>query len=86
MKPPAHPQVTFASLDFPGRTTLYVHEVARRLGIAEKHVLNLCDDGSLAMLNIASKGVKRRALRIPIESYRSFICERVSVPMEGKGK
>jgi excisionase family DNA binding protein len=62
------------SLDFPGRTTLYVHEVAAKLSISERHVADLIDEGRLRAVNIAGKNITdRKFYRIPIESYREFI-------------
>jgi hypothetical protein len=75
-------QFPFASLDFPGRTSLYPHEIAERIGMSVDQVHDLCDDGSLVGIDISSKVTKsgRRALRIPIESYRDFIVARVTGP------
>jgi len=75
-------QFPFASLDFPGRTSLYLHEIAEKLGISVDQVSDLCDDGSLVAVDCSSKETKsgRRALRIPIESYRDFITGRMTGP------
>jgi hypothetical protein len=76
---PEQSQSLPASLEFKGRTVLYVHEVAKALGITEQHVGNLVDDGQLAALNLSGIGNKsrRRCLRIPIESYRQFVAKRL---------
>ena len=75
---PEQLQFAFASLDFPGRSTLYPHEVAAKIGMSVDQVYDLIDDNSLQGLNIGSKEAGRRALRIPIESYRNFIVERMT--------
>jgi len=69
----------FPSLDFPGRVSLYPHEVAEKLSISLDQVYKLVDDGSLrTTINLASKlnRTSRRELRIPIESYRDLIITR----------
>ena len=69
-------QLTFLhSLDFPGRTVLYLWEIAEKLGGTVQHFLNLID-----ALDTASRanGKTRRMLRIPIESYRNFIITRLT--------
>lgn len=75
-------QFPFASLDFPGRASLYPHEIAGRVGMSVDQVYDLVDDGSLVGIDISSKANKtaRRSLRIPIESYRNFIVERMTGP------
>jgi len=75
-------QFPFASLDFPGRTVLYMQEVAEKLGCSIDQVYDLADDGSLPAVNIASKGAARRELRVPIEGWRKFIIERLTGPMQ----
>jgi hypothetical protein len=70
----------FASLDFPGRTTLNVDEVALRLGITAQHVLDLIDEHLITGIDLKGKDASRRLIKIPIESYRNFIVERVTGP------
>lgn len=72
----------FASLDFPGRASLYPHEISERVGVSVDQIYDLVDDGSLVGIDISSKANKssRRSLRIPIESYRNFIVERMTGP------
>jgi hypothetical protein len=74
-------QFPFASLDFPGRSSLYPHEIAARLGICVDQVYDLCDDGSLVGINVGSQSASRRSLRIPIEAYRNFIVARMTGPL-----
>ena len=71
---------------FPGRTTLYVTEVSRALGMAENQVIDLIESGELEAVNIASKlqaeghsgGSKttRRYWRVPVSAYDVFIARR----------
>lgn len=81
--PAPDPQLLFpfASLDFPGRSMLYPHEVAEKLGMSADHLHDLMDDGSLVGMDIASPGASRREMRIPIESYRNFIVARMTGPL-----
>ena len=69
---PQQLEFPFYSLDFPGRWTLKVGEVAERLGVSEQHILNLIDEGEFRALNLAP-GRSRKLIRIPIEAYRDFI-------------
>lgn len=70
----------FSSLDFPGRTVLYVWEIAQKLGGTVQHYLNLVDTGELVAIDTASRagGKTRRMLRVPVESYRNFIISRLT--------
>lgn len=79
MPRPLQDEFPFASLDFPGRTTLRVSEVAERLGIVAEQVIAFIEQGELGNLNI-SAGTKRRHMRIPIEAYRDFIIRRIDGP------
>ena len=79
-------QFPFASLDFPGRTTLYPHEVAQKCGMSVDQVYDHCADGSLVAIDISSRATKsgRRALRVPIESYRNFVVGRMTGPLRAE--
>ncbi|MBE0541606.1 MAG: helix-turn-helix domain-containing protein [Verrucomicrobia bacterium] len=66
-----------ADLHFPGRTTLYVHEVARALGVCDQTVLNLLDTGELIGINIGTGNKKFR--RIPVHEYEKFLTKRSSL-------
>jgi len=70
----------FASLDFPGRTTLNVDEVALRLGVTAQHVLDLIEEHLLTGIDLKGRDASRRLIKIPIESYRNFVAERVTGP------
>lgn len=68
----------FTSLDFPGRVTLMVDEIAERLGVTAQHILDLVEEGELVAVDLAGKGASRRTVRIPVESYRTFIVQRMT--------
>jgi hypothetical protein len=68
----------FASLDFPGRTTLLLWEIAERLGCTVKHLLEQVDSGELVGLDVRSAEVSRRSMRIPVECYRDYILRRMT--------
>lgn len=72
----------FASLDFPGRTTVQLWEIADRLNWTVRHLLNLVDSGDLVALDGACTGAGRRSLRVPIECYRAFILKRLTGPAD----
>lgn len=71
---------------FPGRTTLYVHEVVRALSLSENQVIDLIESGDLAAVNIASglqsagnpNGSKtpRKYWRIPVSAFDAFVAQR----------
>ena len=66
------------SLDFPGRTTLMVSEIAERLGYSARHVGALIQDGSIPALNGKSSAAVKPSFRVPIEAYRDFVVTRVN--------
>jgi hypothetical protein len=74
----------FASLDFPGRTTLGLDEIAERVGCTRQHLLNQIDEGKFTGLNIASQTTARRAMRVPIECYRSWVLACLTGPVDFK--
>lgn len=71
----------FASLDFPGRTTLMLWEIAERLGVTVQHLLNEIDSNELIGLDLKSKAVSRRAIRVPLECYRDYVLRKFTGPM-----
>jgi hypothetical protein len=73
-----------ASLDFPGRTTLLLTEIADRLGCSLRHLLNEVESGALTVLDLRAPGSPRRCPRVPIECYRDYICRRLSGPVAGR--
>jgi hypothetical protein len=74
----------FPSLDFPGRSTLYLHEIGERIGCTVKHLLTLIDDGSIPGLDLSSRTSGRRSMRVPVESYRAFVLRRLTAPAESQ--
>ncbi len=69
---------------FPGRTTLYVGEVARALGITDNQVIVHIEAGDLEAVDISrssklvgAKGkTPRTHWRIPVSAYDAFIARR----------
>ena len=72
----------FASLDFPGRTTLGLPEIADKLGCSVRHLLNEADAGSLVGLDISASRSARRAMRIPVECYRDYVLRKITGPTD----
>lgn len=72
----------FASLDFPGRSTVMIREMAERLGVSERHLLNEVECGSLVVLDLRAEGSSRRTARVPIECYRNYVAKRLTGPAE----
>jgi len=66
----------FAGLLFPGRTVLYVSEVAERLSITEQQVHDLIASGDLGAVDIGNG--TRRFWRIPVVEYEKFLKRRNS--------
>lgn len=67
-------QITFHSLLFPGRKVLYVAEVAERLDLTDRHVINLIEEGLLKAINVGGDNTSgRRFYRIPIEAYEEYL-------------
>jgi hypothetical protein len=62
-------------LTFPGRSVLYVHEVADKLRCCQQHILDLIDEGRLPAIEMTGSGNKtaRRSLRIPAAGFRLFL-------------
>jgi hypothetical protein len=70
-----------SSLDFHGRTTLLLSEIARKLGCSLRHLYNEVVTGALTVLDLSAPGTARRCPRVPIECYRDYICRRLSGPV-----
>ena len=68
-------QMEFPSLAFPAdRSVLYVFEVARKLRVTERHVIDLIEEGKMKAINIAGvNATDRKFYRIPVESYEMFV-------------
>lgn len=71
----------FACLDFEGRVTLSVREVALRLGYTTRHVIGWIESGELAAFDgRGTAKATRAAWRIPIDAYRDFVRARITGP------
>ncbi|MES2697494.1 MAG: helix-turn-helix domain-containing protein [Verrucomicrobiota bacterium] len=70
----------FPSLDFPERATLTPVQIASRLGLAEKHIRDLINEGEIPAVDGKGKGTKRGSYRVPTESYRDFVLVRMTGP------
>jgi len=62
---------------FPGRKTLYVHEVCKVLNISDGHARNLIEEGKLVAVNVAPGG-SRRHWRISVAALDSFLVANLS--------
>jgi hypothetical protein len=61
-------------LKFPGRSTLYVKEVAEKLDICPRHVISLIEEGKIRAINVAGVNVSdRKSYRIPVSEYERFL-------------
>ncbi len=74
----------FASLDFPGRTTLMLGEIAEKLGCTVQHLLNQVEEGALVALDLKGAKANRRNIKVPVECYRDFIIRKLTGPVSVK--
>ncbi len=72
----------FPSLDFEGRTTLTVREIAEKLGWTVKHICDLIDEGKIGSIDGRSTGARRASYRVPIESYHDWIITSFTLPRD----
>lgn len=65
---------------FPGRTSLYVHEVADALEISIPQTISLINEGLLVAIEITGKGNKssREHWRIPVGEFDAYVERRRS--------
>jgi hypothetical protein len=65
----------FSSLDFPGRVTLRVDEVAKKVDVTSEHVRSLIDEKIiLGVINVRGAGQHQRGhWRITLEGYHHWI-------------
>lgn len=75
-------QLDFGSLLFPGRSSLYVSEVAEKLSVTEQHVLDLLEEGQIGGINVG--GGSRNFWRIPVPEYEKFLKKRSNLNGAGK--
>jgi len=83
---PAAEQLTlpFACLDFPGRTTVSLGEIAGRLGCSVDHLLNEVEHGALVGVNLKGEKATRRNVRVPVEAYRVYVMARITGPFRAE--
>jgi hypothetical protein len=70
----------FASLDFAGRSSIPLWEMAKKLGVSTDHLLNEVEHGALVGLNLKGHTASRRNVVVPIESYRAYVLARMTGP------
>lgn len=75
-------QFAFASLDFPGRVSLRIEEVAEKLGVTTQHIIDLIVEGKLQAVDLRGHGATRACYRVPVEAYRDFIVRCLTTPTE----
>ena len=69
-------------MDFTGRTTVRLPEMAAKLGCSQRHLLNEVEAGVLTALDIgAPSSSRRRRLRVPIECYRAYVGRCLTGPL-----
>lgn len=83
---PAEQLNFFASLDFPGRTTLHLGEIAEKLGVTVQHLLNEIEENAFAGLDLKGKKANRRNIRVPIECYRDYVLSHLTGPVDFRMK
>lgn len=69
----------FACLDFPGRDTVKVWEIAAKLGYSHQHIFEHIDAGRLVALDSALV-LSRRNLRVPVDEYRRWVLSLLTGP------
>jgi hypothetical protein len=72
----------FSSLDFPGRSTLLLREIAEKIGCSVRHLCTQVEEGKLVVINIATFKTNRLAARVPIECYRDYVLTNLSGPVD----
>lgn len=79
MPAPVQLSLPFACLDFPGRDTVAVWEIAAKLGVSRQHVWEHIDSGTLVAVD--TKLVSSRGnLRVPVDEYRRWVLARFTGP------
>lgn len=78
---PTHHQLSlpFACLDFPGRDTVAVREIAAKLGVTSQHILDHIDAGTLVAVDTKLVG-SRSNRRVPVDEYRRWVIGRLTGP------
>lgn len=70
----------FACLDFSGRSTVTLQEIAQKLGVSCDTLERQIDDGTLVALDLARHQTSRRLLRVPVDEYRRYVLARLTGP------
>ena len=78
MSTPVQLAFTFACLDFPGRATVSLAEIAAKLGGTVAHYWNLVDDDQLVALDLKRRVGSRRMIRVPVDEYRRFVIAKLT--------
>lgn len=68
-------QLDFGNLLFDRkRTVLYVSEIAEKLSVTERHVINLIEEGKLRAINVGGQNSSgRKFYRIPVEWWEEYL-------------
>jgi len=75
-------QHPFPSLDFPGRASLMLSEMAAKLGVSVRHLQNEVEQGALTVLDMKGKKATRSCWRVPVESYLDYVIARMTGPRQ----
>lgn len=59
-----------------GRSVISVQEAAKLLGISDRHVIDLIDEGKIRALDLGGQHGARRLYRIPVSAFQSFVASR----------
>lgn len=73
-------QFPFPSLDFEGYPVLRLDDIANRLRVTHQHVRNEIDAGTLSAIDLRGEGSFRARMRIPLETYHTWILRRLTAP------
>ena len=68
---------------FPGRCSLYCHEVARATRTTPRHIRDLCAEGTIAGAFSISGDANERNVgywRIPVSAYDAWIKRKSNIP------
>ena len=76
-------QMDFNALLFPGRKMLYVAEVAERLQVTDRHVIDLIQEGKIGAIDVG--GGLRNFWRVPVTEFEKFLKKRASIGGELTG-
>ena len=69
----------FACLDFPDRSTVTVSEIAGKIGVSCRHVLDHIESGALLAVDTRI-GATKSNMRVPVDEYRRWVLARLTGP------